>query len=53
MEKMMTLKLAIENKAEIMQYVLYDSKAILEIHKKFKKSIRRILVDYCMEEESF
>jgi len=36
---MRVLSEAENHKEEIMKYVLYDSKAIYTIHKRFKKSI--------------
>jgi hypothetical protein len=46
MSKMRTLSLCEENREEIMSYVMNDSLAIAQIHKKFKKSIREIIAQY-------
>lgn len=45
MNKMKTYSRALENKDEIMLYVMNDSVAIHKIHKKFEKAIRMIIQD--------
>lgn len=46
MNKMKTFESAVLNRDEIMEYVMYDSKAIHAIHKIFERSIRMVVQDY-------